>query len=73
MRSAAAAPAALLLAALALAGCGAVVPGGEYSGVPDSTVGDWRWPIGTLSTGGRIDLYREGNWTSVPGGRIGGR
>lgn len=33
--------------------------GGEYSGVPDSTVGDWRYPSGTLSTGGAIRLNRE--------------
>lgn len=34
-------------------------PGGQYSGVPDSTVGDWRQPLGTLSTGGDIRLGRE--------------
>jgi hypothetical protein len=34
-------------------------PGGQYSGVPDSTVGDWRQPLGTLSTGGTIRLGRE--------------
>ncbi len=33
--------------------------GGQYSGVPDSTVGDWRQPLGTLSTGGDIRLGRE--------------
>jgi hypothetical protein len=33
--------------------------GGQYSGVPDSTVGDWRQPQGTLSTGGTIRLNRE--------------
>ena len=33
--------------------------GGQYSGVPDSTVGDWRYPAGTLSTGGAIRLNRE--------------
>ena len=33
--------------------------GGQYSGVPDSTVGDWRQPLGTLSTGGTIRLFRE--------------
>jgi hypothetical protein len=48
-----------LLLALFLAGCGAVQAGGQYSGVPDSTVGDWRFPAGTLSTGGRINLNRE--------------
>ena len=34
-------------------------PGGQYSGVPDSTVGDWRQPLGTLSTDGTIRLGRE--------------
>ena len=34
-------------------------PGGQYSGVPDSTVGDWRQPLGTMSTGGTIRLGRE--------------
>ena len=53
-----------------LASC---TPGGEYSGVPDSTVGDWRFPTGTVSTGGRIDLFREQNWTQAPGGRISAR
>ena len=52
-------PFALLLILLGLAGCGAVQAGGQYSGVPDSTVGDWRFPAGTISTGGRIDLNRE--------------
>jgi hypothetical protein len=33
--------------------------GGRYSGVPDSTVGDWQHPLGTLSTGGTIQLNRE--------------
>ena len=33
--------------------------GGQYSGVPDSTVGDWRQPLGTLSTDGTIRLGRE--------------
>lgn len=42
-----------------LGGCGAVQPGGQYSGVPDTTVGDWRWPSGTISTGGEIRLERE--------------
>jgi hypothetical protein len=36
--------------------------GGQYSGVPDSTVGDWRQPLGTMSTGGTIHLHRESNW-----------
>ena len=54
-------------------GCGAVTPGGDVSGVPDSTVGDWRWPSGTISTGGRIDLFREQNWTQPPSGRVGAR
>jgi len=52
----------VLLLALALIGCGLVRPGGRYSGVPDSTVGDWRQPLGTMSTGGSIHLYREGGW-----------
>ena len=34
-------------------------PGGQYSGVPDSTVGDWRQPLGTLSTDGTIRPGRE--------------
>ena len=34
-------------------------PGGQYSGVPDTTVGDWRSPLGTMSTGGTIRLNRE--------------
>jgi hypothetical protein len=33
--------------------------GGQYSGVPDTTVGDWRQPLGTMSTGGDIRLGRE--------------
>ncbi len=33
--------------------------GGQYSGVPDSTVGDWRQPLGTLSNDGTIRLGRE--------------
>ena len=33
--------------------------GGQYSGVPDTTVGDWRQPLGTMSTGGNIRLGRE--------------
>ena len=36
--------------------------GGQYSGVPDTTVGDWRQPLGTMSTGGSIRLNRESNW-----------
>lgn len=56
---------ALLLLTLLLPGCTGPggVPllraGGQYSGVPDSTVGDWRQPQGTLSTGGTIRLNRE--------------
>ena len=34
--------------------------GGQYSGVPDTTVGDWRQPLGTMSTDGTIRLGREG-------------
>ncbi len=53
---------ALLLVVL-LAACTGEAPllraGGQYSGVPDSTVGDWRQPQGTLSTGGVIRLNRE--------------
>lgn len=56
-------------AAVLLLAAAACTPGGEYSGVPDSTVGDWRWPSGTTSTSGRIDLYREGGWTAPPAGR----
>ncbi|MBX9702470.1 MAG: hypothetical protein K2X74_23740 [Acetobacteraceae bacterium] len=63
-------PALLLIGALGIAAC---VAGGEYSGVPDSTVGDWRFPSGTVSTSGRIDLFREQNWTQAPGGRISAR
>ncbi len=52
----------LLLAAL-LAACSGGPPllraGGQYSGVPDGTVGDWRRPQGTISTGGVIQLNRE--------------
>lgn len=33
--------------------------GGQYSGVPDSTVGDPRQPLGTLSNDGTIRLGRE--------------
>ena len=64
---------AALIALLPLAGCGAVQAGGQYSGVPDSTVGDWRFPTGTVSTGGRIDLFREQNWTQAPSGRVSAR
>ena len=59
-------PHALLIAALALLaactgpdGAPLIRAGGQYSGVPDSTVGDWRQPQGTLSTGGAIRLNRE--------------
>ena len=55
--------AAALLLVVLLAACTGGAPllraGGQYSGVPDSTVGDWRWPAGTLSTGGVIRLNRE--------------
>ena len=64
---------AALLALLPLAGCAAVQAGGQYSGVPDSTVGDWRFPTGTVSTGGRIDLFREQNWNQAPSGRVSAR
>ncbi len=57
-----AAATALLLAMSVAAGCGVVRPGGQYSGVPDTTVGNWATPIGTLSTSGRIDLFRERGW-----------
>lgn len=40
--------------------------GGQYSGVPDTTVGDPRQPLGTMSTDGTIRLGREN-----PGGRDG--
>ena len=33
--------------------------GGQYSGVPDTTVGDWQQPLGTMSTDGTIRLGRE--------------
>ena len=33
--------------------------GGQYSGVPDSTIGDPRQPLGTLSNDGTIRLGRE--------------
>ncbi|GGC32567.1 hypothetical protein GCM10011504_08450 [Siccirubricoccus deserti] len=54
-------PAIILLALLLLAACGpgGLRAGGQYSGVPDTTVGDWRSPLGTLSTGGTITLNRE--------------
>jgi hypothetical protein len=60
---------ALLLAALVLlattAGCtgpgGAPLlrAGGQYSGVPDSILGDLQRPYGTISTGGTIRMNRE--------------
>ena len=52
----------LLVALVALSGCHMVTPGGEFSGVPDTTVGDWRYPLGTLSTDGTIRLRRETGW-----------
>jgi hypothetical protein len=52
----------LLVALAALAGCHMITPGGEFSGVPDTTVGDWRHPLGTLSTDGTIRLHRETGW-----------
>lgn len=64
---------ALLLVLLPLTSCDAIQAGGQYSGVPDTTVGDWRFPSGTVSTGGRIDLFREQNWTQAPSGRVGAR
>lgn len=60
----------LLLSLALLPSC---VPGGDVSGVPDTTVGDWRFPMGTLSTSGRVDLYREQGWTQQPGGRVSAR
>ena len=33
--------------------------GGQYSGVPDTAVGDWLQPLGTMSTDGTIRLGRE--------------
>lgn len=52
-----------LLCAILVAACSGGSPllraGGQYSGVPDTTVGDWRYPAGTLSTGGVIVLDRE--------------
>ena len=63
----------LLLALLAVASCGSVQAGGDVSGVPDTTVGDWRFPIGTQSTGGGISLFREQNWTQAPSGRVSAR
>ncbi len=57
-----AAAAALLFALSAAAGCGVVRAGGQYSGVPDTTVGDWRQPLGTMSTDGTIRLFRERAW-----------
>ena len=56
---------ALLLSLLPLCACTGpdgeplIRAGGQYSGVPDSTVGDWRQPLGTLSTDGTIRLGRE--------------
>ncbi len=56
---------ALLLLVLPLGACYGpngeplIRAGGRYSGVPDSTVGDWRQPLGTLSNDGTIRLGRE--------------
>lgn len=53
----------LLLSLLLLSACGPgglIQPGGRYSGVPDTTIGDWRDPAGAITTGGRIILDREG-------------
>lgn len=64
------APALLLL--LPLAACYGpngeplIRAGGQYSGVPDTTVGDPRQPLGIMSTDGTIRLGREN-----PSGRDG--
>jgi hypothetical protein len=56
---------ALLLLLLPLGACTGpngeplIRAGGQYSGVPDTTVGDWRQPLGTMSTDGTIRLGRE--------------
>ena len=44
--------------------------GGQYSGVPDSMVGDWRQPLGTMSTGGSIRLGREAPYSDGPVRRL---
>jgi len=50
-----------VLSVLVVAACGpgGVRAGGRYSGVPDTTVGNWVTPAGTMSTDGTIVLDRE--------------
>jgi hypothetical protein len=52
----------LLLGLAACGGAPLVRAGGEYSGVPDSVIGDRSFPFGTLSTDGVIRLERERGW-----------
>ncbi|MCO6415771.1 hypothetical protein JYK14_06200 [Siccirubricoccus sp. KC 17139] len=49
----------LLLLGLAACGPGGIQPGGRYSGVPDTSVGNWATPSGGITTDGRIYLNRE--------------
>lgn len=51
-----------IIALLGLTACGdtpLLRAGGEYSGVPDTIIGDRSFPFGTVSTGGTIRLNRE--------------
>jgi hypothetical protein len=52
----------LLLAGFLLAACGAITPGGEYSGIPDTRMGNWRGDMetGSISTSGVIRSNRDG-------------
>ena len=63
---------AVLLLGLLLAGCGGgvVTPGGQYSGVPDTYMGDHKgnMPTGTISTGGTM-WTRQGGYMTTPTGR----
>ncbi|MCB4824046.1 hypothetical protein [Roseicella aerolata] len=59
-----------LLLLLSACGPGGLRAGGQYSGMPDTTIGDPQrnYVTGTLSTGGVIRSRRDG-YLVTPGGR----
>lgn len=53
----------LALAAIAVLGaCGDIRAGGQYSGVPDTFIGQRTSPLGEITTDGQIRLQRETDW-----------
>ena len=57
-----------LLLLLAACGPGGLRPGGQYSGVPDTTIGDAQRNavVGTISTGGTMWSRQQGYLTTPP-------